>query len=133
MKTCKDKYPPGLNMEEAVNCGYMPTPPDEKRIAAALEYAKECLARKSKKTLNKYLNQNTERSTFIPVDSKAIGKTIQEIEAYGVKVGYYHPSPKEIDVKVKPLPDTKLYVGMGIQLIGKRKKIKNLCEVLDLP
>jgi rhamnose utilization protein RhaD (predicted bifunctional aldolase and dehydrogenase) len=85
------------------------------------------------KTVKDYMEMKTERGTFIPVGSKAVGQTIQDVEKYGVKVEGYYQNPATFDQILKPEPSIELMVGMGLVIKGQRSRIKNLCEALDLP
>jgi len=79
------------------------------------------------------MNMETEMTTFIPVSSKAVGKTIKDIESFGVKVGHYYLTPATFNQHYKPEPNIELKAGMGINITGQRTKIHNLCNALGLP
>ena len=79
------------------------------------------------------MEMKTEYSTFIPVSSRAVGKTIQDIEKYGVKVVSFYWTPATFDQKFKPKPNLELSAGMGIQVEGQRKQIDKMARDLLFP
>ncbi|MFH1287984.1 MAG: hypothetical protein ABII25_04730 [bacterium] len=74
--------------------------------------------------------------SYIPVSSKIVGKTIQEVERQsGLKIDHYHNSPVEIENKISKVdPEMIIQPGMSIKIFdADSKKLANLRKYFELP